>query len=58
MLNCAFCRFGQEPFGNVPASFVIDGVSVCEDHVDAVSGSGFGRDLSIFIREQEDNTNG
>ena len=45
-MKCAFCVFGVEPFPDTAAEFVIDGISVCTDHVDTVSGRGFGRDLA------------
>ena len=47
-MNCFFCYFGAAPFGLVPALFVVDGISVCEEHVDAVSGQGSGPDLRAF----------
>lgn len=43
-MKCAFC-FLAKPFKTANAEFVIDGISVCEDHIDAVSGQGFGKDL-------------
>lgn len=43
-MKCAFC-FYAKPFKSVTAGFIIDGIAVCEDHVDAVSGQGFGKDL-------------
>ncbi len=50
MMLCPFCKYAK-PFVDVPAVFVIEGISVCEDHVDTVSGTGFGRDLTRLHRE-------
>lgn len=45
-MNCAFC-FYAEPFEKKPAEFVIEGISACENHVNDITGSGFGRDLMM-----------
>jgi hypothetical protein len=52
-MKCAFCFYGDYPVQEIDAKFVIDGVSVCEDHVDKVSGQGFGRDLYAYQQEIE-----
>jgi hypothetical protein len=43
MIKCGFCKFAA-PFKDVPAEFIIDGQSVCENHVDS-TGESFGRAL-------------
>jgi hypothetical protein len=48
---CPFCRFSP-PYFLTPAIYVIDGIGVCEEHVDAVSGQGFGKDL--YDHQQEE----
>jgi hypothetical protein len=51
-MKCAFCFYGK-PYVAKAADFVINGISVCEEHVDMVSDQGFGRDLAIYHRDTE-----
>jgi hypothetical protein len=44
MIKCGFCKFSA-PYADVPAEFIIDGQSVCENHVDAATGRPFGAAL-------------
>jgi hypothetical protein len=43
-VKCSFCAYAA-PFIEQDAVYVIDGQAVCEDHVDNVTGRGFGPDL-------------
>lgn len=48
-LLCGYCRFAK-PYISAPAEFIINGQSVCEDHVDSAS-SEFGRSLRTLQQE-------
>jgi hypothetical protein len=39
-LLCGFCKFAA-PFVEVPAVFIVNGQSVCEDHIDAAAAEHF-----------------
>lgn len=53
-MKCAFCFFSK-PFNSTVAEFIINGISVCEDHVDNASGDGFGRDLARKNLDDQEN---
>lgn len=49
-LLCGYC-FHSKPYQSVPAEFIINGQSVCEDHVDSAS-SEFGRSIQRLQQEE------